>query len=149
MEYFFLLKIELFRTIQDNEGHHLTHNFRPIQPLGDRDVYLITTLDDTDNIFGKDDTRIDEPPQNLDHLNSEYKQSTLTESTTYNTIDNNDSNGLNEHPIPEQQQNDIETTPTSHRRPFHRPKGNGANHISQANFYIVIGFCTMLWTIKM
>ncbi|XP_031630806.1 carbonic anhydrase 7-like [Contarinia nasturtii] len=137
-------QIEVFRTIQDNEGHHLTHNFRPIQPLGDRDVYLITTLDGDDGLFGKDDARIDEPPQNLDHINSEYKQSTLTESTTYKTINNGDNNGLDDHPIPEQRQNDIETTTTSHRRPFHRPKGSDANYIAQANLCIFISFCSIL-----
>lgn len=35
-------QIQSFRTIQDSEGHHLTHNVRPIQPLGNRDVYFVT-----------------------------------------------------------------------------------------------------------
>ncbi|XP_062540665.1 carbonic anhydrase 2 isoform X2 [Armigeres subalbatus] len=35
-------QIEAFRALDDEEGHPLTHNFRPIQPLGDRVVLYNT-----------------------------------------------------------------------------------------------------------
>ncbi|XP_055530002.1 carbonic anhydrase 7 [Wyeomyia smithii] len=35
-------QIEAFRALEDDEGHPLTHNFRPIQPLGDRVVMFNT-----------------------------------------------------------------------------------------------------------
>lgn len=65
-------QIEVFRTIHDNEGHRLTHNFRPIQPLGDRDVYFVSSL----NYPGKelDQDRMLEPSQHLDGPNALAKQ---------------------------------------------------------------------------
>lgn len=38
----------MFRDLLDEEGHILTHNFRPIQPLGDR-IILFNIIDDDDN----------------------------------------------------------------------------------------------------
>lgn len=137
-----LFQIEVFRNIQDEEGHHLTHNFRPIQPLGDRDVYFITSFEGDDNngeLFGKDDSRLEDPPQDLSHTNSNYKQSVLTESTTFRTMDNDD--GLDRTPVPEQNSNDIlETTTISHRK-FHKPGGNGANDIIKSSIWLIIGLC--------
>ncbi|KAG5677935.1 hypothetical protein PVAND_007649 [Polypedilum vanderplanki] len=33
-------QLENFRSLQDNEGNLLSHNFRPVQPIGDRIVWL-------------------------------------------------------------------------------------------------------------
>lgn len=37
--FFFCFQIDRFRQLYSHEGHHLTHNFRPIQPLNGRIVY--------------------------------------------------------------------------------------------------------------
>lgn len=55
-------QIEAFRALDDEEGHPLTHNFRPIQPLGDRVV-----LYNTDEIVkGVDLAEYDNPPSEVE-----------------------------------------------------------------------------------
>lgn len=40
--FFYDSKIEHFRSLQDSDGFMLTHNYRPIQPIGDRVVWYIS-----------------------------------------------------------------------------------------------------------
>nr|XP_029725889.1 carbonic anhydrase 1-like isoform X2 [Aedes albopictus] len=61
-------QIEAFRALDDEEGHPLTHNFRPIQPLGDRVV-----LYNTDEIVKDVDLGGAEPPP------SEVEQNAIDE----------------------------------------------------------------------
>jgi carbonic anhydrase len=42
MHFLFVFQLELFRALLDEEGNPLTHNFRPVQPLGDRIVLYNT-----------------------------------------------------------------------------------------------------------
>lgn len=71
------LQIELFRTIHDEEGHSLTHNFRPTQPVGDRAVYFVESQKSmSDDNFGED-TRFEEPSQDID---IEHKHDRLTQN---------------------------------------------------------------------
>lgn len=58
------LQIEAFRALEDEEGHPLTHNFRPIQPLGDRVV-----LFNTDEIIKDVDLGVDVPPSEVENSN--------------------------------------------------------------------------------
>lgn len=57
-------QIEAFRALEDEEGHPLTHNFRPIQPLGDRVV-----LYNTDEIIKDVDLGADIPPSEVEGPN--------------------------------------------------------------------------------
>lgn len=136
------LQIEVFRTIQDNDGHHLTHNFRPTQPLGGRDVYFVTSSDgDTDEneIFGKNDVRLEDPPQDLAQTISNYRQSILMESTTFRTINNGDE--LDQKPVHELDQNDIvETTTVIDHNKFHKPRRNIASDRRTSTLWLIICF---------
>jgi hypothetical protein len=38
--------LEHFRTLEDEEGNTLTHNFRPVQDIGDRIVLFSSPLND-------------------------------------------------------------------------------------------------------
>lgn len=58
------IQIEAFRALEDEEGHPLTHNFRPIQPLGDRVV-----LFNTDEIIKDVDLGVDVPPSEVENSN--------------------------------------------------------------------------------
>lgn len=115
--------------------------------MGDRDVYFVTSLEGDGDLYGKDDARLDEPQQDLNHINSEYKQNFLTESTTYTTNNRyGDNDGLDVHPLLENNQNDIsvETSTMGHRR-FHLPGRNGANYISQSIFCLIVSFYPISW----
>lgn len=54
-------QIEKFRALQDSHGQTLTHNFRPIQPLGDR-VVLFNTKDIDTNALDTGDNAEPAPP---------------------------------------------------------------------------------------
>ncbi|XP_058830890.1 carbonic anhydrase 7 [Topomyia yanbarensis] len=62
-------QIEAFRALEDDEGHPLTHNFRPIQPLGDRVV-----LYNTDEIVKDVDLTDEIPPEEMDQNSLEQQQ---------------------------------------------------------------------------
>lgn len=51
----------MFRDLLDEDGHILTHNFRPIQPLGDR-IVLFNIKDNDDNALDRTDSPKDEIP---------------------------------------------------------------------------------------
>lgn len=139
MSFFFLsiFQIEVFRTIRDEEGHQLTHNFRPIQPLGDRDVYFITSS--YDGILENDQTHLVEPSQDLDSklTNTPAKQKQLTEDTDA-TINDNIDNDIDSAIQADQAHNDVEaeTSTVHHRRKFGK-LGSDANSISLVNGLLV------------
>uniref|UniRef100_A0A182IYA9 carbonic anhydrase n=1 Tax=Anopheles atroparvus TaxID=41427 RepID=A0A182IYA9_ANOAO len=51
-------QVQAFRALKDEDGHPLTHNFRPVQPLGDRVV-----LFNTDEMIKQVDLDADVPPE--------------------------------------------------------------------------------------
>lgn len=53
----------MFRDLLDEDGHILTHNFRPIQPLGDRVVLFNIINPDDDPLYNGND---DIPPDVVD-----------------------------------------------------------------------------------
>lgn len=55
----------MFRDLLDEDGHVLTHNFRPIQPLGDR-IILFNIIDDDDNTLDHHNPEDELPPQVVD-----------------------------------------------------------------------------------
>lgn len=57
-----MIQIDVFRSLRDEEGHKLTHNFRPIQPLGDRVVWLATNKTITKH-HGSNDSKSTDSPQ--------------------------------------------------------------------------------------
>lgn len=66
----------MFRTIRDREGHQLTHNFRPIQPLGDRIVFHVSP----DHVLDEnalDRPALFEPPQGIDESASRAQHDKL------------------------------------------------------------------------
>lgn len=81
----------MFRDLLDEEGHVLTHNFRPIQPLGDR-VILFNIIDNDDNALDHHNTDDDIPPQ----VNNDDGNNDLLDPT--NELENDNKNVLNELP---------------------------------------------------
>lgn len=110
----------MFRTIHDEDGHDLTHNFRPTQPVGDRAVYFVTSLKSGDSLYGLDERpRFDEPSQHINYdSNDDHKHDRLTKSTTPIGIGANDEIASNDDPnaVIDQTNNDItvETTTSRH-----------------------------------
>lgn len=138
--FYFCLQIAVFRSLQDNEGHALTHNFRPTQPVGDRDVYYVSSVDsDDDELLSGLDPGLDEPSQHLTQINSNYQHDILTEQTTYATNDVLDSDSLRElngNSI------DVETTTVMHG------KFNGkssANRFSSSSYWLLVGIASLLF----
>lgn len=80
-------QIDVFRSIRDEEGNQLTHNFRPIQPLGDRVVFYVAPTSTANEIDVELDglaPPITEPPQNIDlhgQVNHDKFQGQLEEET--------------------------------------------------------------------
>lgn len=136
------MQIELFRTIHDDEGHSLTHNFRPTQPVGDRAVYFVESRKSmgTDD-FGED-TRLEEPPQDID---IEHKHDRLTQDAPSMSEHSTNNAEQSTAMAPEQAPNgnaldSVETTTIRHRK-FPKLGKNNANRsfcpISMLNLVIV------------
>lgn len=58
-------QIQMFRDLLDEDGHILTHNFRPIQPLGDR-IVLFNLKDLDDNTLHMTDSPNNNIPPEVD-----------------------------------------------------------------------------------
>lgn len=116
----------------------MTHNFRPIQPLGDRDVYYVTSFDEDNQL--KDDSRLDDPIQDLTQTNSNIKPS-IWEYTTIQTINND--NEIDQNPIFEQNHNDLVDTTTIGHRKFNKSSKNSANYCHMSTFWLIIN-CIIL-----
>lgn len=86
-------QIEAFRALQDSHGHHLTHNFRPIQDIGDRIVlFNIDNVDDNTleaQVVNRPATNVDdEIPEELDP-STVYITHTTASKTTVTRLDGN------------------------------------------------------------
>lgn len=104
-------------------------------------MYFITSSDGDTNeneIFGKNDARLEDPPQDLAQTISNYRQSILMESTTFRTINNGDE--LDQKPVPEQDQNDIVETTTMDHYKFHKPRRNIASDRRTSTLWLNICF---------
>lgn len=60
------VKLEHFRSLEDEDGNALNHNFRPVQPLGDRIVLYTSPLnnDVTNNDISKTANEKRKPKKN-------------------------------------------------------------------------------------
>lgn len=102
--------------------------------MGDREVYFITSFDEDNHII--DDTRLDDPIQDLTQTNSNNKQSILEYSTIQSI--NND-NEIDQNPIFEQNHNDIvDTTTIGHRKFNNKQSKNSANNYQMSTFWLII-----------
>lgn len=52
---YFIFQLEHFRALMDHDGNLLSHNFRPVQPIGDRIVWLTSDKysNDDDDLHDK------------------------------------------------------------------------------------------------
>lgn len=135
-------QIELFRTIHDEDGHSLTHNFRPTQPVGDRAVYFVESQKSmNDDGFGED-TRLEEPSQDID---IEHKHDRLTQDAPTmqeHSINNADqSNRMAADQEPNGNALDSVETTTARHRKFPKLGKSNANQsfypISMLNLLLV------------
>lgn len=75
----------MFRDLLDDDGHILTHNFRPIQPLGDR-IILFNIIDDDDNTLEQNHHNpADDIPSDVD-LDANDDPSDLTNGINKNNV---------------------------------------------------------------
>lgn len=138
-------QIELFRTIQDNEGHHLTHNFRPIQPLGDRDVYFIRSLANNDKNFGQKSI-LEEPSQDLNKDNSENNDHLIIKNSTSAEQNDGGINGQNSLETVEQKEVDHlrQETTTIHPKKFTKLGKNEANPDRPKFWMLLLLTCSLI-----
>lgn len=78
--------MEKFRVLQDSHGQTLTHNFRPIQPLGDR-VVLFNTKDIDTNALDNGDNAEPAPPSVDDSAEKSFTKIEADAKNEYETVD--------------------------------------------------------------
>lgn len=78
----------MFRDLLDEEGHILTHNFRPIQPLGDR-IILFNIIDNDDNTLDHYHPEDDIPVDIID-INNDLSDLTNAKTNVLNDSPDND-----------------------------------------------------------
>lgn len=79
----------MFRDLLDEDGHILTHNFRPIQPLGDR-IILFNIIDNDDNTLDHYNPE-DEVPSEVDvDVNNDLSDLTNAKKNVLNDSPDND-----------------------------------------------------------
>lgn len=115
--------------IQDSEGHHLTHNGRPIQPLGNRDVYFVTPYADENNSPVTETSEI---------LDNREEQKTRLEDLNERPSHDLDSNVY-------QENNDNSKSKTEQPKKIKKHGKNKSTNVSFTNFLFMI--CTILLTI--
>lgn len=117
----------------------MTHNFRPIQPLGDRDVYFITSFNYHDKDLSQDD-RMEDPPQDLDSVSSSEKQTTRP-----TTPKSNDTRKIDESTYA-QHTNELEVETTTHRswNPFKHAGGGGTRLEFQLKWFVIVSCSSYL-----
>lgn len=113
----------------------MTHNFRPIQPTGDRDVFFVTSSP-LKNDEALEKGGLEEPPQELELSNSDRKQTTSTVTTALDDNDEIDSHVL----AHREESNDltVETTTISHKK-SHKSRKNSANNAIKSTCWLVVG----------
>lgn len=113
----------------------MTHNFRPIQPTGDREVYFVTSSSDI--VSGKEDAPLEEPLQQLDQSNSIAKQEIMSTTTISATNDNID-NQIDSHAMNEQERNEVEAT-TIAQNQSQKASENHARSATQSACWLIVG----------
>lgn len=81
----YLFQLEKFRALQDSHGQSLTHNFRPIQPLGDR-VVLFNTKDIDTNALDNGNN-VEQPPPSVDESEKSLTKIEADAKNEYETVD--------------------------------------------------------------
>lgn len=144
----FCLQIEVFRTIHDEEGHSLTHNFRPTQPLGDRSIYFVTSFKGDNDLSEHDQkSHFNEPSQNIDS-NDEHKiDRSTTVTTSTNQADNTDDIASNDDPNAVPNDISVETTTARHRK-FPKPGRNNSLIYSISTQLLVFGISVIFIFMK-
>lgn len=137
----FHFQIDVFRSIRDDEGNQLTHNFRPIQPLGDRVVIYVpptSTADTTDSNWDGLYPAINEPPQIIDFdsaVNHDKFQGEPDEGTP-DDVDR-DIKKI------EQDLNALDTETSSHPKNTKKHKNNGSINSLSSVALIMSAFLSM------
>lgn len=80
------MQLEKFRALQDSHGQTLTHNFRPIQPLGDR-VVLFNTKDIDTNTLDNGEIPQPAPPSVDESVEKSLTKIEDDPKNEYDTID--------------------------------------------------------------
>lgn len=117
----------MFRTIQDSEGHHLTHNVRPIQPLGNRDVYFVTSFNDEN----------DSPVNSKDASKSKFLETNTRSNGDYNDNSNNNVQSIHMTVDQEHSIDTIETT-TVYQKKLSKLGRNKSISVSFTNFLLLL-----------
>lgn len=85
-------QLETFRSLYDSHGHLLTHNFRPIQPVGDRTVWYVSKDAESELKFIPSSPR---PPSSPPRPTSDYEYSTTDAiDTNVRKVTEQDDNSL-------------------------------------------------------
>lgn len=82
----------MFRDLLDEDGHILTHNFRPIQPLGDR-IILFNIIDNDDNTLAHPE---DELPPLVDVDDNDLDLTNDVKNVDKNVLKDSPDNKLDE-----------------------------------------------------
>lgn len=122
----------------------MTHNFRPVQPLGDREVYFVTSLDGDKEIFGIGEVHLDD---DLDQSNSAYKHDrTTTVQTSVGHFNDKYNDEFDTQAIVEEVPNDIPIgTASINRRKFDLYAASSASSV--ANYWLALSVSAILTTI--
>lgn len=110
----------------------MTHNFRPIQPIGDRAVYFVSSTTPDDSVLDSDQPRLDEPSQDLDSslTHSGIDHDKLAENNAAPTVDD----------AVDQNANDVK---------FYKKLNmfgkSAANHITTVANGLILATCVILW----
>lgn len=117
----------------------MTHNFRPIQPLGDRDVYFITSMRYPEKDLGND-VRIEDPPQELENINTPENLDLRPTPSDPHKMDQSTI-------APNaQQSNELGVEATTHRswNPFKNAGGGGGRVEFHLNWFILVSCSSYL-----
>ncbi len=125
----------MFRDLLDEDGHILTHNFRPIQPLGDR-IVQFNIIDNDDNTLNHDHQRED------DDLPDEIPVE--VESGNNDDLTNDDKNVLNDSP-----DNNLDDEKVDDSKPGKKAKLESGSTIHFISLYVLsIGILTIILSEK-
>lgn len=138
----FFFQIEVFRTIQDGDGHRLTHNFRPTQPIGDRDVYFVTSMSYPEKDLNQDN-QLEDPPQDLDSLGTSTASINPTQHIDQPQMDDSNNEIAFSHNLDHSNELKVETTTPHTRKLFDFSKNDASHSVFRSN-WLYIG-CSILF----
>lgn len=133
----FYFQIEVFRTIQDGDGHRLTHNFRPTQPIGDRDVYFVTSMNYPEKDLNQDN-QLEDPPQDLDSVRTTEAPISPPQPSAQPELDETNNEIAFSHNLDHSNELKVETT-TPHTRKLFNFSKNHASHSEIRLNWLYIG----------